>query len=65
MGTVGTGFSRPHKLSCLILTFWSPPKQVKHALEVLMRQAELMCENVKVEDLQAIRAAENSNEYRV
>ncbi|MCY8807977.1 type I restriction endonuclease subunit R [Bacillus atrophaeus] len=42
-----------------------PPKQVKHALEVVMRQAELMCDNFKVEDLQAVRAAESSAEYDV
>ncbi len=40
-----------------------PPKQVKNALDVVMRQAELMCGNVKVEDMQASRAAENSGEY--
>jgi type I restriction enzyme R subunit len=42
-----------------------PPKQVKHALDVVMRQAELMCGNVKVEDIQASRAAEGSEDYFV
>lgn len=42
-----------------------PPKQVKHALEVVMRQAELMCSNVKVEDLLVNQAAESSEDYRV
>ena len=42
-----------------------PPKQVKNALDVVMRQAELMCGNVKVEDMQASRAAEDSGEYNV
>lgn len=42
-----------------------PPKQVKHALEVVMRQAELMCSNVKVEDLLVNQAAEFSEDYRV
>ncbi|MFY2157740.1 type I restriction endonuclease subunit R [Cytobacillus firmus] len=42
-----------------------PPKQVKHALDVVMRQAELMCDNFKVEDLQAVWAAESSAEYDV
>ncbi|MGQ4668998.1 DUF3387 domain-containing protein, partial [Metabacillus halosaccharovorans] len=42
-----------------------PPKQVKHALEVVMRQAELMCGNVKVEDLQSFRAAEAGEDYNV
>ncbi|WP_332698933.1 type I restriction enzyme endonuclease domain-containing protein [Halalkalibacter lacteus] len=36
-----------------------PPKQVKNALDVVMRQAELMCGNVKVEDMQAKRETEN------
>jgi type I restriction enzyme, R subunit len=42
-----------------------PPKQVKHALEVVMRQAELMCSNVKVEDLLVNQAAESPEDYRV
>ncbi|QBJ81268.1 Type I restriction enzyme EcoR124II R protein [Bacillus subtilis] len=42
-----------------------PPKQVKHALEVVMRQAELMCGNMKIEDLNSFRAAETGEEYYV
>lgn len=42
-----------------------PPKQVKNALEVVMRQAELMCGSVKVEDMQANLAAESSEGYEV
>ncbi len=42
-----------------------PPKQVKSALEVVMRQAELMCANVKVNDILANRAAESSEGYNV
>jgi type I restriction enzyme R subunit len=42
-----------------------PPKQAKHALEVVMRQAELMCGNFRMEDMGFSMAAETSEDYLV
>nr|WP_300856969.1 type I restriction enzyme endonuclease domain-containing protein [uncultured Clostridium sp.] len=41
------------------------PDKAKKALETVMRQAELMCENVEVADLTVAMTAEESGEYRV
>ncbi|RAK17367.1 type I restriction enzyme R subunit [Anoxybacillus vitaminiphilus] len=42
-----------------------PPKQAKHALDIVMRQAELMCGHVSVEDIVYDRAAESREDYTV
>lgn len=41
-----------------------PSKQVKHSLEKRMRQVELMCSDVGVEDLHANQAVETRESYR-
>lgn len=40
-----------------------PPEQAKNALKVVMRQAERMCGNVSVEDIQYDRVAEEQQDY--
>lgn len=42
-----------------------PPDQAKKALETVMRQAELMCGNVDLDELALDMIAESSEEYRV
>ncbi|RDY70871.1 type I restriction endonuclease subunit R [Halobacillus trueperi] len=42
-----------------------PPKQIPHALNTVMRQAELMCGNYNFNDSQHDYAAENQNGYNV
>lgn len=41
-----------------------PPDQAKKALETVMRQAELMCGNIDVDDLALDMVAEDNGEYR-
>jgi len=40
-----------------------PPEQAKNALKVVMRQAEKMCGNVNVEDIQYDKVAEEKQDY--
>ncbi|WP_138203444.1 type I restriction endonuclease subunit R [Haloimpatiens lingqiaonensis] len=40
-----------------------PPEQAKNALKVVMRQAEKMCGNVNVEDIQYNKVAEEKQDY--
>lgn len=42
-----------------------PPEQAKHALEVVMRQAELMCGNVDMDEIVCDRVAESREDYLV
>lgn len=42
-----------------------PPEQAKHALEVVMKQAELMCGNVDIDEIAFDRVAENNAGYSV
>ena len=42
-----------------------PPEQAKHALEVVMRQAELMCGNVDMDEILCDRVAEGGEDYSV
>ncbi len=42
-----------------------PPEQAKHALEVIMRQAELMCGNVDMDEIIYDRVAESKGDYGV
>ncbi|MCY6354376.1 type I restriction endonuclease subunit R [Clostridium sp. ZS2-4] len=42
-----------------------PPEQAKHALEVVMRQAELMCGNVDMNEIVCDRVAESREDYLV
>lgn len=42
-----------------------PPEQAKNALELVMRQAELMCGNVYMDDIVYDKAAEDREEYSV
>ncbi len=42
-----------------------PPEQAKHALEVVMRQAELMCGNVDMDEIVCDRVAECREDYLV
>lgn len=42
-----------------------PPNQAKHALAVVMRQAELMCGNVNMDEIVCDRVAEEKEGYRV
>lgn len=40
-----------------------PPKQAREALEVVMKQAELMCENTKPRDVYLESIAEEDGDY--
>jgi type I restriction enzyme R subunit len=42
-----------------------PPEQRKQALQVVMRQAELMCGNINTRDIEYDRVAEDKEEYTV
>ncbi|WP_346898790.1 type I restriction endonuclease subunit R [Clostridium sp. UBA7503] len=42
-----------------------PPEQAKHALEVVMRQAELMCGNVDMDEIICDRVAESKGDYGI
>ncbi|GFZ30108.1 DEAD/DEAH box helicase [Clostridium zeae] len=42
-----------------------PPEHAKHALETVMRQAELMCGNVDLDEITADRVAEKGKEYNI
>jgi type I restriction enzyme R subunit len=42
-----------------------PPERAKHALEVVMRQAQLMCGNVDMDEIVCDRVAENGENYSV
>lgn len=42
-----------------------PQEQAKEALEVVMRQAELMCENVDIDEIVCDRVAESRSDYSV
>lgn len=42
-----------------------PPEQAKYALEVVMRQAELMCGNVDMDEIICDRVAESKGDYGI
>jgi type I restriction enzyme, R subunit len=47
----------------LLKKFDYPPNQVRHALDVVMRQAELMCGNTDPIDLDLRNVAETNSDY--
>lgn len=49
----------------LLKKYEYPPEQSKHALEVVMRQSELMCGNVDMDEIVYDRVAEDREGYEV
>lgn len=47
----------------LLAKYGYPPEEAKNALKVVMRQAEKMCGNIDVEDMQYDRVAEEQQDY--